>query len=62
MGAREPRMKLKSCNIGVRMPRTMGQRRKAAQGEEEVSQGTLRHSKWELDSGERERERERERE
>ena len=55
-------MKLKSCNIGVRMPRTMGQRRKAAQGEEEVSQGTLRHSKWELDFEERERERERERE
>ena len=55
-------MKLKSCNIGVRMPRTTGSRRKATQVEEEVSQGTLRHSKWELDFEERERERERERE
>ena len=49
-------MKLKSCNIGVRMPRTTGPRRKATQVEEEVSQGTLRYSKWELEFEERERE------
>ena len=58
MGARELRMKLKSYNIGVRMPWATGPRRKAARGKEEVSQGTLRHSKWELESEERERERE----
>ena len=56
VGARELRMKLKSYNIGVRMPWATGPRRKAAQGKEEVSQGTLRHSKWELESEERERE------
>ena len=60
VGARELRMKLKSYNIGVRMPWATGPRRKAARGKEEVSQGTLRHSKWELESEERERERERE--
>ena len=32
----------------------MGPRRKAARGKEEVSQGTLRHSKWELESKKRE--------
>ena len=51
----EDLMKLKSCNIGVRMPRTTGPRRKATQVEEEVSQGTLRYSKWELEFEERER-------
>ena len=56
VGARELRMKLKSCNIGVRMPWATGLRRKAARVKEEVSQGTLRHSKWELESEERERE------
>ena len=56
LGARELRMKLKSCNIGVRMPWATGLRRKATGGKEEVSQGTLRHSKWELESEERERE------
>ena len=56
MGAQGPRRKLKSCNIGVRMPRATSPRRKATQGKEEVSQGTLRHSKWELKSKERERE------
>ena len=39
----------------------MGPRRKAARGKEEMSQGTLRHSKWKRESEERERERERER-
>ena len=55
VGARELRMKLKSYNIGVRMPWATGPRRKAARVKEEVSQGTLRHSKWELESEERER-------
>ena len=32
----------------------MGPRRKAARGKEEVSQGTLRHFKWELESKKRE--------
>ena len=53
MGAQELRMKLKSCNIGVGMPRATGLRMKAAQGKVKVSQGTLRHSKWELESEER---------
>ena len=32
----------------------MGPRRKAARGKVKVIQGTLRHSKWELESKERE--------
>ena len=62
MGAEGPRMDLKSCNITVGMSQSMDLRRKAARGEEEMSQSTLRHSKWEWESEERERERERERE
>ena len=40
-------MKLESCNISVGMPRAMSPRRKVTQGEEGMSQNTLRHSKWE---------------
>ena len=54
MGAQGPRIKLKSCNIGVGMPRAMGPRMKAARGKVKVSQGTLRHFEWELESEERE--------
>ena len=53
-------MDLKSCSITVGMSSSMGPRRKAARGKEEMSQGTLRHSKWKRESEERERERERE--
>ena len=45
---------MKSCSIGVGMPWAMGPRRKAARGKVKVIQGTLRHSKWELESKERE--------
>ena len=38
-------------NLGVLSP---FRKRKAARGKEEVSQGTLGHSKWELESEERE--------
>ena len=55
MGARGPRMDLKSCSITVGMSQSMGPRRKAARGKEEMSQGTLRHSKWKQESEERER-------
>ena len=54
MDAQELRMKLKSCNIGVGMPRATGLRMKAAQGKVKVSQGTLRHSEWDLESEETE--------
>ena len=37
VGARGPRMKLKSCNIGVGMPQAMGSRRKVTRGEEGMS-------------------------
>ena len=47
MGAREPRMDLKSCSIIGGMSQSMGPRRKVVQGKEEMSQGTQRHSKWE---------------
>ena len=40
VGARGPMMKLKSCNIGVGMPRATGPRKKAARGKEELSQDT----------------------
>ena len=58
MGAEGPRMDLKSCNITVGMSQSTNPRRKAARGEEEMSESTLRHSKWERESEERERERE----
>ena len=61
MGAQGPRMDLKSCNITVGMSQSTNPRRKATRGEEEMSESTLRHSKWEKESEERERERERER-
>ena len=51
-------MDMKSCHITVGMPRSMDPRRKGARGEEEMSQSTLKHSKWERESKERERERE----
>ena len=54
MGAQGPRMDLKSCNITMGMSQSMDLRRKAARGEEEMSQSTLRHSKWERESEERE--------
>ena len=61
VGAQGPRMDMKSCHITVGMPRSMDLRRKGARGEEEMSQSTLKHSKWGRESKERERERERER-
>ena len=54
MGARGPKMNLKSCSMTVGMSQSTGLRRKDARGKEEMSQSTLRDS-------ERERERERER-
>ena len=54
MGARGSRMDLKSYSIIVGMPQSMGPRRKAARGKEEMSQSTLRYSKWERESEERE--------
>ena len=38
-------MELKSRNITMGMSRSTDSRRKAARGEEEMSQSTLRHSK-----------------
>ena len=55
-------MKLKSCSIGVGMPRAMGPRRKVTRGEEGMSHKNLRCSRWGEGYDERERERERERE
>ena len=55
-------MKLKSCSIGVGMPRAMGPRRKVTRGEEGMSHKNLRCSRWGDGYDERERERERERE
>ena len=49
-------MDMKSCLIIVRMPQSTDLRRKGARGEEEMSQSTLRYSKWERESEERERE------
>ena len=49
-------MDMKSCHIIVRMPQSMDPRRKGARGEEEMSQSTLWHCKWEQESEERERE------
>ena len=56
VGARGPRMDLKSCSMTVEMSQSTGPRRKDAQGEQEMSQSTLRDSKWEQESKERERE------
>ena len=56
MGARGPRMDLKSCSMTVGMSQSTGPRRKDARGKEEMSQSILRDSKWERESGERERE------
>ena len=54
MGARGPRMKLKSCNIGVGMPWATGSRRKVTRGEEGMSHRTLRCSRWKEGYEERE--------
>ena len=54
MGARGPMMKLKSCSIGVRMPRATGPRRKVTRGEEGMGHRTLRCSR--LKEGYKERE------
>ena len=59
MGARGPKMNLKSCSMTVGMSQSTGLRRKDARGKEEMSQSTLRDSERER---EREREKERERE
>ena len=56
MGARGPKMNLKSCNMTVGMSQSTGPRRKDARGKEEMSQSTLRDSKWEREFEERERE------
>ena len=58
VGAQGPGMDLKSCSIIVGMSRSTCMRRKAARRKEEMSQGTLRHSKWKRESEEKERERE----
>ena len=47
-------MKLKSCSIGVGMPRAMGPRRKVTKGEEGMSHRTLSRSR--LKEGYEERE------
>ena len=55
VGARGPRMDLKSCSMTVGMSQSTGPRRKDARGKVEMSQSILRDSKWEQESGERER-------
>ena len=57
VGARGPRRDMKSCHIIVRMSQSTDQSRKGARGEEEMSQSTLWHCKWEQEFEERERER-----
>ena len=47
-------MDLKSCRITVGMSQSVGPRRKDARGKKEMSQSTLRDSKWERKSEERE--------
>ena len=47
MGARGPKMNLKSCSMTVGMSQSTGLRRKDARGKEEMSQSTLRDSKRE---------------
>ena len=54
MGAQGPRMKLKSCNIDVGIPRAMGPRRKVTRREKGMSHRTLKHSR--LKEGYEERE------
>ena len=54
VGARGPRMDLKSCSITMEISQSTSLRRKDTQGKEEMSQSTLRHSKWERESEERE--------
>ena len=46
-------MDLKSCNITVGMLRSTDLRRQATREEEEMSQSTLKHSKWEQESKEK---------
>ena len=48
-------MDLKSCNMTVGMSQSTGPKRKDARGKEEMSQSTLKDSKWERESKERER-------
>ena len=54
VGARGPRMKLKSCSIGVGLPQAKGSRRKVTRGEEGMSHRTLSRSR--LKEGYEERE------
>ena len=60
MGARGPRINMKSCHIIVRMPRSTDPRRKGPRGEDEMSQSTLWHASG-SENLKRERERERKR-
>ena len=55
MGARGPRMKLKSCSIGVGMPQATGPRRKNTRREKGTNHRTLRCSRWRERYEERER-------
>ena len=48
-------MDLKSCGMTVGMSQPTGPRRKDTRGKEDMSQSTLRDSKWEQKSKERER-------
>ena len=54
VGAQGPRMKLKSCSIGVGVPQAKGSRRKVTRGEEGMSHRTLSRSR--LKEGYEERE------
>ena len=47
-------MDLKSCDMTMGMSQSTGLRRKDIRGKEEMSQSTLRDSKWERESEERE--------
>ena len=47
-------MDLKSCDMTMGMSQSTGLRRKDIRGKEEMSQSTLRDSKWERKSKERE--------
>ena len=46
VGARGPMMKLKSCSIGLGMPRATSPNRKVTRGDEGMSHRTLRCSRW----------------
>ena len=48
-------MDLKNCNMTVGMSQSTGPKRKDARGKEEMSQSTLKDSKWERESKEKER-------